>query len=321
MEDCREDEGHEPLDPGMATDVSPEEGDPAPGETVGDEPSGAEINRKKIAIIAVAVAVLAAVAAWWVVSYLLPHNAAVDTYKAAASGLEQRNAELDEAIASLQDLMDSGDQPLDPATLDTASAAIGDAQGAKCAIPEMPGDTDAIYAAAEEVEQLGDYSEQLDGLAQAQSGLQDSIEQYKLVANPTEQYVVSRIKGVKHVTGVEAVTEKNDPNGQLNKDGGYAASVYFAVDQVDRSQVYSSPGYSGLPAAGCDAGGCVEVYATAAEAQARDEYLGAYDGTILASGSHTVAGTCVVRTSDLLTASQQDAIESAVISSLTKLDR
>lgn len=61
------------------------------------------------------------------------------------------------------------------------------------------------------------------------------------------------------------------------------------------------------------------MYATAEDAQARDEYLAAFDGGILASDSHTVLGTCVVRTSHLLQASQQDALEQTIRDSLTRL--
>lgn len=37
----------------------------------------------------------------------------------------------------------------------------------------------------------------------------------------------------------------------------------------------------------------------------RDKFLASFDGSVLASGSHTVVGTILVRTSDELTASQQ----------------
>ena len=118
---------------------------------------------------------------------------------------------------------------------------------------------------------------------------------------------------------MEAATEQNDPNGNLHKDGGYTSAVFFSSDLVDQSQTYASEGYTGIPAIGTDGGGSVEVYATIEDAQKRDTYLGALDGGILSSGSHTVVGTCVVRVSDLLTASQQKAIEQSIIDSLTRL--
>ena len=70
---------------------------------------------------------------------------------------------------------------------------------------------------------------------------------------------------------------------------------------------------------GCDGGGAVEVFATEEDARRRDEYLAILDGGLLASGSHAVYGTCVVRTSDLLAASQQKALEERVAASLVEL--
>ena len=59
-----------------------------------------------------------------------------------------------------------------------------------------------------------------------------------------------------------------------------------------------------------------EVYATEEDALERDAYLAGFDGTAFASGSHTVVGTVVVRTSNLLTASQQKALEAEIVDTL-----
>lgn len=279
-------------------------------------------TNKKLIVIVVAVIIVAAIAgagAYWYTNYKVPHDEAVAAFETAASGLEQRNSELDAAIADLQNIMGSEDKPFDESTLDAASAAIGEAQGAKQNAPEIPEATDEINAAAAEIETMGDYSTQLESLATAQTNLQNSINQMKQVTNPSEQFVIERVTGLSNVTGIEAATEENDPNGNLHKDGGYTSVVYFTSDLVDQSEVYPLEGYTGIPASGTDAGGCVEVYATAEDAQERDTYLSAFDGGILDSGSHTVVGTCVVRTSHLLTASQQDGLEQSIVESLTKL--
>lgn len=289
-------------------------------EEPGSSPSSTRrsVKRKVILAIAAVVLVVAAAGAWYV-EYLVPHNQAAEKFSAEVDGLEQRNTELDEAISELQELMGSGDAPLDPATLDAASAAIGSAQGAKQEAPEMPADTDEILAAAEDVGEMGDYSDQLEEIATARANLQDSIDQLRQVTNPSEQFVIERLTGLPNITGVEAVTEDNDPNGNLNKDGGYTATVYFSSDLVDSSQVYPMEGYTGIPAVGTDGGGAIEVYATVDDAENRNEYLAALDGGIFASGSHAVVGTCVIRTSDYLSASQQDALEQEIIESLTRL--
>lgn len=272
-------------------------------------------------IIVIAAIVVAAIGAgaFWYFNIQVPHQNAVEAYDSAVEGLTGRNAELDAAITDLQNLMNSGEAPLDATLSDASSAAIGQAQGAKQEAPAMPEQTDEINTIASEIDSMGQYTEELNALKEAQTALQNSIDQMKLVTNPTEQFVIERLTGLPNITGMEAVTEATDPNGQLNKDGGYTATVYFSSDLVDSSRVYGDPNYSGIIGAGCDGGGAIEVYANAEDAQKRETYLAAFDGSLFSSGSHTVAGTCVVRTSNLLTASQQDVLEQSIVESLTKL--
>lgn len=293
---------------------------PEPKETKASSKAGKKkSNGKIIAVVAVVVVAVVAIGAYWFVNYQIPHNEAVAAFNEAADGLNERNAELDAAIANLQDLMGSGEDPLDTATLDAASVAIGEAQGAKQEVPAMPGETADINSLATEVDGMGNYTSQLEALSTAQTNLQNSIDQLKQVTNPSEQFVIERLTGLPNITGVEAATEQNDPNGNLHKDGGYTSAVFFSSDLVDQSQVYADENYTGIPAAGTDGGGCVEVYATAEDAEGRNTYLSAFDGSILRPGSHMVLGTCVVRTSDLLQASQQDAMEQSIVDSLTRL--
>ena len=292
---------------------------PEPKETKANSKEGKNPNGKIIAIVAVIVVAVAAIGACWYVNYQIPHNEAVNAFDAAAAGLNDRNAELDAAVEGLQDLMGSGEDPLDEATLEAASAAIGEAQGAKQEVPAMPSETEEINTLAAEIEGMGNYASQLEALSTAQTNLQNSIDQLKQVTNPSEQFVIERLTGLPNITGVEAATEQNDPNGNLHKDGGYTSAVFFSSDLIDQSQVYTDETYTGIPSTGTDGGGCVEVYATVEDAEERNTYLSAFDGSVLRPGSHTVLGTCVIRTSDLLQASQQDAIEQSIIDSLTRL--
>ena len=62
-----------------------------------------------------------------------------------------------------------------------------------------------------------------------------------------------------------------------------------------------------------------EVYETKEYAETRNAYLAGFDGTVFSSGSHTVCGTIVVRTSDKLTATQQQVLEDDIISALIEL--
>ena len=123
------------------------------------------------------------------------------------------------------------------------------------------------------------------------------------------------LKKVENIVDISAVTEDNDPNGNLNKAGGYTAQVYFSSDLVNQSEVYGAS----LIEKGTDAGGSIEVYANVEDATARNEYLASFDGGIFASGSHTVVGTALVRTSDELPASQQQTLEANIITALTEI--
>lgn len=278
------------------------------------------LSKKAIGgISTVTIVIIAAISVWYV-NYQIPRNEAVAAFNSAVDGLAQRNEEVDSAIGRLQELMGSGEDPYDSSTLDAASEAIGSAQGAKQEAPEMPGDTAEIVAATEEIESMGDYSEQLEALATAQENLQRSIDQLAQVTNPSEQFVIERLTGLPNIVGIEAVTEDNDPNGMLNKQGGYTSTVYFSSDLVDQPDMYASDGYTGIPAIGTDGGGSVEVYSTVEDAVERDAYLAVFDGGMFSSGSHTVAGTCVIRTSNYMTASQQSEMEQNIIDSLIRLD-
>lgn len=240
---------------------------------------------------------------------------AQDAFKAASTALDEKNAEVDTAIADLQSVMESEIKPLDEAAITSAEEAISSAQSAKVTAPDMANETDAIKGQTAELEKV-DYKAQLDGIAKAKAGLENSIKQRQQVTNPSEAFVIQRLTGIEHVETPTAVTEGHDPNGRLGKQGGYTATVYFVSDLVDQSKVVGD----GVIEKGTDGGGAVEVYPDVSGAEKRNEELAAYDGTIIASGSHTVCGTCLIRTSDNLSASQQKELETAMIEALTRLE-
>ena len=279
---------------------------------------------RRIAVLvalAVAVAALSGGGAYWYARNHVPYQEAVAAFEEAVDGLTSRNAELDEAVESLQALIDGDDEPLNPATRDAARTAVKQATAARQAIPAMPGGADDIVRAAERVEGTGDYSEQLAALAAAERALQDSIDQLKQVTCPSEAFVIERVSALTDVIGVEAVTASNDPNHNFNKEGGYTAAVYFSLDLVDRSLVQADEGYTGIVAEGNEGGGCVEVYRTAEDAETRNTYLAQFDDNPqVAAGSHEVLGTCVIRTSDYLTDAQQQAVTQEVKEQLVRLD-
>lgn len=134
----------------------------------------------------------------------------------------------------------------------------------------------------------------------------------KGIDNPSSEYIVECLKKIPLITEIEAVTERNDPNGNLNKQGGYTAQVFFSYALVDQDEFDEKS----VIDKGTDCGGSVEVYRTEKDAKKRDKYLSTFDGGPVASGSHTVVGTVIVRTSCKLTASQQRSLEYDIIASL-----
>lgn len=126
---------------------------------------------------------------------------------------------------------------------------------------------------------------------------------------PLEQaFVVDAIKKIPNIISVASATEYNDPNGQLNKQGGYIADIFFSVDVINQNSIAGIT----LVEKGTDAGGSIEIYNNVEDAKKRNEYLASFDGTILSSGSHKVIGTCVVRTSSKLTASLQNILSNNI---------
>lgn len=269
----------------------------------------------RLSVIAFALILLGAVAACCLSGCDSEKSEAQDAFKAASSALDEKNAEVDAAIADLQEVIGSEIKPLDEVTTKAAEEAISTAQGAKVTAPQMASDTDGIKEQTAELEKV-DYKAQLDGIAKAKTDLENSIKQREQVTNPSEAFVIQRLTGVEHIETPTAVTEDHDPNGRLGKQGGYTATVYFTSDLVDQSQVIGDD----VIEKGTDGGGAVEVYPDESGAEKRNEELAAYDGTIISSGSHSVCGTCVIRTSDNLTVSQQKELETAMIEALTRLE-
>lgn len=281
----------------------------------------------KIIMIAICAAVLivCGASAWWKF-YKVPHDAAVAQHNAAVKEfesktkiIEDKNSELENAIADLRTVSESGDKPYDENVITEASTAIADAQEAEEKIPDMPQDTADIKNITEELNTDVDYSDEIASLQKAKTDFSNSIQQQKQVTAPAESFVVSRLNNVDGITQIQPVTEDNDPNGLLNKAGGYTAAVYFEASSVDQSQVYYSGNGDSIDK-GTEGGGCVEVYATEDDAKSRNGYLSGFDGGILSNGSHTVVGTCVIRTSDLLTATQQKELEKKIIDALVVLE-
>lgn len=239
---------------------------------------------------------------------------AISTFDAAKSAAESKNLELDSAISDAETLVMDGEPALDVSLVPALETAISEAKAAKQSIMDMPATATEILAASETLNSI-DYSTVLSNLAESKTALEKSIKQYALVDAPTEAYVIQCLGKVENIVDISAVTEDNDPNGNLNKAGGYTAQVYFSSGLVNQNEVYGTS----LIDKGTDAGGSIEVYSNVDDATTRNEYLAGFDGGIFASGSHTVIGTVIIRTSNELTASQQKALEASIIAALTEI--
>lgn len=251
----------------------------------------------------------------WFIFVQVPHNNAVKNYKAVVSVIDTKNAELDCAINKLQEMIDANEKVIDSSIIDVAKDICKRAGAAKLVLVEMPSKTEDIIVKTEELSTPLDYSALLTELNDAYMAYDTSIRQYKQLTNPSEDFVIQRLKNVDEIADVRAVTEDNDPNGQLNKPGGYTATIYFESKNVNQVNVYGTD----LIDKGTDAGGAIEVYATEEDAIKRNDYLATFDGGIFASGSHRVVGTVLVRTSDALSASKQKALEEKIIEVLAAL--
>ncbi|MEY8233619.1 hypothetical protein AALA82_18690 [Oscillospiraceae bacterium 50-16] len=240
---------------------------------------------------------------------------AIDGYEAAKASAEEKNIALDTEISSAESVIAKEEKPLDDTLIPALETAISETKAAKVSIPEMPGTAEEINKVTDELNNIN-YDEIIEKLHAHQDDLEKSIKQYSLVNAPSEAYIIQCLSKVPNVVDISAVTEDNDPNGKLNKAGGYTAQVYFTSDLVNQGSVIGST----VIEKGTDGGGSIEVYANVEDAEKRDDYLATFDGSLFASGSHTVIGTVLVRTSDELTASQQKEMEANIIAELINIE-
>jgi len=243
------------------------------------------------------------------------YKAAEASFQVAMSELEDKNAVLDTELTNARNLVNSDDKALDETLRPLLETAISDAKTQKVEIPEMAETADEINAQVTKME-AADYEDAIASLDAAYDALDLSIKQYALVNNPTEAYVIECLQKTNHVVDISAVTEDNDPNGHLGKQGGYTAQIYFSLDSIDQSRVSGET----VIEKGTACGGSIEVYENEEDAKIRDDYLASFDGSILSNGYHTIIGTCVIRISDELPASQQKEMTELIDASLTTLE-
>lgn len=279
------------------------------------------------------------------------YNEAVKTYNeqageyiTASQATVDANEELNSAMTAAQEVINKGEEPFDEETLATLKAAISTASEKQVADPELlpvyeevtvdenaskedlkamkekaESDTKAIQEVAvpDEIPEVPNYSENITAINEAKKAYEDSIQGLKQITAPTDDFVMDRLKNIETIAEMAPVTEDHDPNGQLNKQGGYIGCIYFRDTQVDRSKLYIEK--DNVIDIGTDGGGAIEVYTTKEEATSRSDYLGTFDSTGFVSGSHYVYGTLVIRTSNYLNGTQQKELTQKILDELIKV--
>ena len=262
-----------------------------------------------IAIIVIGICV-------WYFQVKKPHDLAETKFNAAVKEVEAKNTELTSAMNDAQKILDKKEAVYDNTTKEAFITALSDAKAAQRKIPDLPKKTADINAETKKLSEPLDYSSVINAISEKQTAYQNSVLQMKQITNPNEDFVIQRLKGIPNISGYQAVTEDHDPNGNLNKQGGYTSTVYFSPPLIDQSSVYGND----IVDKGTECGGAIEVYASEEDAEKRDSYLASFDGAgMLNSGSHKVLGTIVIRTSTKLTATQQNEFTNNITNKLLEL--
>lgn len=277
----------------------------------------------------------------------ISYNDSITDYNDAVALFETSNTELDEAIDNAQSIINQGEEPYDTETLLSFKAAIADAQNQKqnspsviesystLAIDDNAGkkDLEALITLADsereeilttvipDVPTVPDYTSILAQIDDTCKIYQDSIQSLRQVTNPSTDFVIDRLQTIPTILAIDTVTEDNDPNGQLNKQGGYTGCVYFSDSQVDRNEIYIESGFDSVIDIGTTGGGCLEIFENTTDAERRETYLAGFDGTMFTSGSHYIFGTVLVRTSYLLTGTQQKDLTNQIEQALIKVQK
>lgn len=137
----------------------------------------------------------------------------------------------------------------------------------------------------------------------------------KKINCPSKEWVIERLNTIELISGTEYVSEGNDPNGLLKKEGGgYEECVYFSLSNIKQDEVEGDS----IVDKGTDCGGAIEIFKTKEDAETRCEYLAEYDNTMLYSGSYAIVGTMVIRVSYILTNEQQYYITDLIVDAFTK---
>ena len=144
-----------------------------------------------------------------------------DEVKTAKENMNNEIARIEGQIESLQEeitqaetLSMTEETPLDDSVIPLLENAISEAKTIEFTAPSTPSGLDEINSETEKLKTIN-YEADIQTLKDAEKAVSDSIEQMKLVTNPSEAFIIERLQGIEGVGDVSAVTEDNDPNGKL----------------------------------------------------------------------------------------------------------
>ena len=278
------------------------------------------------------------------------YNATVQKYNDRVKSVIALNDELDATIKEAQGVVDCGDEPYEGEKITTLNNTLKDARNQKVTVPEIMLLSDAYVVSGDlskakksdielaknsmvtattaltndirnietktESIVIPDYLDIVNKIDMQKKELEESYAIQKQIMSPAQDWVITRLGTISDIAGIAPVTEEHDPNGNLNKAGGYTATIYFGTALLGTQDLFGDA----VIDEGTDGGGAVEVYASVEDATRRDSYLANFDGTGYASGSHKVLGTMVLRTSNDLKASQQETLTNAMVAAMIRLD-
>lgn len=274
------------------------------------------------------------------------YNKDIQPYNDAVEEVREANKTVTSVCAAAQVEINKGEQPFDPETLKALKGAMSDVENNLAEVsqkldpaPILTINEDMEREELEEVAEKADLGleslaativpdapsvpDYTEGISLIESSLtiyKDSVQGLKQITAPSDAFVMDRLRRIGSITEMAPVTEDHDPNGKLNKQGGYIGCIYFRDDQVDASQLYVDESED-VVEIGTVGGGAIEIFSTVEDAETRNDYLAAFDGAgMLSSGSHLVAGTLLIRTSDELTASQQEDLTQAIVDALVSVE-
>ncbi len=278
----------------------------------------------------------------------------IRTYNSAVIAVKEKNAALEQVIAEAQGLLANPLPVLDSTLYADLTLALEQSSSMVEVPTTVPRTADQLQEKTA-ILTATDYSSIVANIDCYITTIFQNNLQYELVNVPSETYVIVKLKSLPTVIDTAAVTERTDPEGSINTEHGYVSAVYFSSnlleepleqtpdlppkqheetipnglhkmewlepDTLPTQEPLSVSELAGLQLIeqGVKAGGCIETFRTPEDAHMREDYLATLDGTKYDQGSHKIVGTVLIRTSSLLTQTQQKDLEQSIISVLTSV--